>query len=124
MKLTKKKYILTLSLLFVAICKFISSIFCDLPCFLNDFTSKMSTISDKLSNEAAIFSFSSVKNFKNLIKGSGLWVSLSNEALNTATVYINGSNHNLVYTASACRLHPGPTLYKHHAIWQTKRAGK
>ena len=120
---TEKKYILTFIPQFEVICKFISSVFSELHQLSRGFAPKSSNINEVLLNQTVIFCLDGAKCFKKLIKGSGFFVNLSNQELNTATVYINGSNHNLAYAASACRLHPGPTLYTQHAFWRTTRAG-
>jgi hypothetical protein len=109
MQLTKKKYILTFSLLFLSVYAIISIVFSEFIALISAFASKSKGINKILSNGRVICGLMSDKTSEKSI-------SLSIKELNTATVYINGSNHNLVYAASACRLHPGPTLYRQKAF--------
>jgi hypothetical protein len=109
MQLTEKKYISTFSPLFKSICEVISPVFSKYSSLLRGFLSKNNNNGGILLNKTAICVLKRVKRSKN----NSI---LLNKELNTATVYINGSNHNLVYAASACRLHPGPTLYRQKAF--------
>jgi len=116
MQLNEKKYILTFSPLFHGAYRIISAIFLKLTQLLRIFILKNSNNYGILSNPTIVYSFKHDKNSKR----EKLFL---NKELNTATVYINGSNHNLVYAASAYRLHPGPTLYTRHSIWRTTPGG-
>lgn len=113
MQLNEKKYILTFLPSFNGICRVISAVFSELTHISRDFILKNSNNDGILSNSTTVYSFKHDKNSKKEQL-------LLNKELNTATVYIN---HNLVYAASACRLHPGPTLYTRHTIWRTTRGG-
>jgi hypothetical protein len=111
MQFAEKKCISTLSSLYKVNFINISSVSFALFKFLKVFSSKNNSIYKVLQDRPVIYSFNSKIFSKKSLKGSGLFAKLINQVLNTATVYIHGSNHNLVYAASAYRLHPGPTLY-------------
>jgi hypothetical protein len=112
MQMIEKKYILTFLPLFKSIYNDISTVFSKLSSFIKFFISENGNSGSFLSNPAIIYSFKRNEFLKEKSPRT-------NKALNTATVYINGSNHNLVYVASACRLHPGPTLHMKQAFWRT-----
>jgi alpha-tubulin suppressor-like RCC1 family protein len=110
MQLNEKKYIFTYSPIFNGICIVISAVFSQLIIFIRKSGSIKGNICKKKPTLTTTYSFKHNKGEQILL----------NKELNTATVYIN---HNLVYAASACRLHPGPTLYTHHTIWRTTQGG-
>ena len=112
MELIERKYILPLTLIFKSVYGVILASFLKFTSLFGYFVSVNDNNDNILSNSTTIYSF---KQREFLKEG----MARSNKALNTATVYINGSNHNLVYAASACRLHPGPALYTCHAFWRT-----
>lgn len=112
MELIERKYILPLTLIFKSVYGVISATFLKFTSLLGCFVSINDNNDSVLSNSTIVYSFKQDKFLK-----EGL--PRSNKVLNTATVYINGSNHNLVYAASACRLHPGPALYTRHVFWRT-----
>jgi hypothetical protein len=111
MQFAEKKCISTLSSLNKVNFINISSVSFALFKFLKVFSSKNNSIFKVLPDRPVIYSFNSKIFSKKHLRGSGLFAKLIKQVLNTATVYIHGSNHNLVYAASAYRLHPGPTLY-------------
>jgi hypothetical protein len=116
MKYNEKRHNLKFLSLFEDVCEFISSVFSKSTTLTTERYLKNDINGIFLSNSIV---FHSLKQDKTLKKS----LEFLNKELNTATVYINRSNHNLVYAASAGRLHPGPTLYRHHADWRTTRAG-
>ncbi|MFA6247071.1 MAG: hypothetical protein WC615_09020 [Mucilaginibacter sp.] len=109
----EKKYISTFLAFFEGVCEIISAFISELAISLRFFLLESRINEVFLSNSAIFYSRKYDKNPKKSFY-------YFNKELNTATVYIN---HNLVYTASACRLHPGPTLYMEKAFWRTKRTG-
>jgi hypothetical protein len=105
MQLMEKKYISIFLSLFECVCEIISAFISELAFSLRFFLLESRINEVFLSNSAIFYSRKYDKNPKKSFY-------YFNKELNTATVYIN---HNLVYTASACRLHPGRRcIWKKH----------
>ena len=117
MHLKEARHIFIFLLVFDTIGSIILTVFKQKTEALKAFSAKIKAESKKEALQPGVYTINRSNFFENRLNPLQLFAYNTTTALNTATVYIDGSNYNFSKPASAYRLHPELMLFPKHSFW-------
>jgi hypothetical protein len=117
MQLKEAKHIFIFFLVFDTIGSIILTVFKQKIRPLKVLSAKSRADNKKEAFVTEVYTINWSKRFENRVNPLQLFAYHTLSALNTATVYINGSNYKFSKPASAYRLHPELMLFPQHSFW-------